>query len=43
MSNYCSNCGNKLDEGELFCPECGSKIVEKIMLQKKQLLMKMIK
>ena len=23
---FCSNCGNKLDEGVNFCPKCGSKI-----------------
>lgn len=28
MSNYCPNCGNKLDEGELFCPKCGAKVVK---------------
>ena len=38
MSNYCSNCGNKLDEGELFCPECGSKIVEKNNASKKAII-----
>lgn len=23
---YCSNCGNKLEEGASFCPECGAKV-----------------
>ena len=38
MSNYCPNCGNKIDEGELFCPECGSKIVEKNNASKKAII-----
>ena len=23
---FCENCGNELEEGELFCPQCGSKV-----------------
>lgn len=38
MSNYCPNCGNKIDDGELFCPECGSKIVEKNNASKKAII-----
>lgn len=26
MSNYCSECGNELTEGEKFCSECGTEI-----------------
>lgn len=25
-SNFCSNCGNKLNEGMLFCDKCGMKV-----------------
>ena len=38
MSNYCSNCGNKLRGGELFCPKCGSKIIEKNNASKKAII-----
>ena len=24
---FCSNCGNKLDEGVNFCPKCGHKVL----------------
>lgn len=25
-SNFCSNCGNKLNDGMLFCDKCGMKV-----------------
>ena len=25
-SNFCSNCGNKLNEGMLFCDKCGMEV-----------------
>lgn len=25
---YCSKCGNKLEEGQLFCPLCGTKYID---------------
>lgn len=25
---YCEKCGNKLDPGDLFCPQCGTKVAE---------------
>lgn len=25
-NGYCTNCGNKLDDGFEFCPECGAKV-----------------
>lgn len=24
---YCSNCGNKVTDGMLFCPQCGNKLI----------------
>lgn len=24
--NFCSNCGNKLEDGQLFCPKCGNSV-----------------
>ena len=26
-SNFCSNCGNKLNDGMLFCDKCGMKVI----------------
>ncbi len=26
---YCHHCGNKIDEDEVFCPECGESLVGK--------------
>lgn len=26
MERFCTNCGNPLEEGTLFCPECGQKV-----------------
>ena len=26
--NYCPKCGNRLNDGDLFCSHCGSKLVE---------------
>ncbi len=26
MERFCTNCGNTLEEGALFCPECGQKV-----------------
>ena len=26
MERFCTNCGNTLEEGALFCPECGEKV-----------------
>lgn len=25
---FCNNCGNKIDDDALFCPECGTKLIE---------------
>lgn len=26
---FCENCGNKMNEGDLFCSECGHKVLTK--------------
>ena len=26
MERFCTNCGNVLEEGALFCPECGERV-----------------
>ena len=26
MERFCTNCGNTLEEGAMFCPECGQKV-----------------
>ena len=23
---FCTNCGNKIDDGSKFCPDCGAKL-----------------
>ena len=29
MSNYCPNCGNKIDTTDEFCSKCGYSLVDK--------------
>lgn len=28
MAKYCSNCGNKIEDGEKFCSKCGKRTTE---------------
>ena len=28
MATFCSNCGNKIENNENFCPKCGKKLTE---------------
>jgi uncharacterized membrane protein YvbJ len=28
---YCNNCGNKLNQGEIFCSNCGTRIQSEVI------------
>ena len=28
MTKYCNNCGSPINEGERFCPKCGTEVTE---------------